>query len=71
MERFAFRLLQYRKYSQHPLIRMSKGQDLVPALQRCPNYKGKNCMTFVVFGTENCVRIIDVSIRRGSTVPTK
>lgn len=55
-----------RQYSQTSLIRMSK----VPALQRCPNYKGESCMSFVVFGTENCVRIIEVYIRRGSTVIT-
>lgn len=42
-----------RQYSQTSLIRMSK----VPALQRCPNYKGESCMSFVVFGTENCFRI--------------
>lgn len=56
-----------RQYSQTSLIRMSK----VPALQRCPNYKGESCMSFVVFGTENCVRIIEVYIRRGSTVITE
>lgn len=28
-------------------------------------------MTFVVFGIENCVRIIEVYIRRGSTVITE
>ena len=48
-----------------------QGQDLVSALQSCPNHVRKNCMTFVVLGTENSVRIIDVSIRRGSIVPTK
>ena len=48
-----------------------QGQDQVPALQSCPDYVRKNCMTFVVFGTENSARIIDVSIRRGFDFTSK
>lgn len=58
MESIACKLIQYKINSQTPLYECT-GTGSVPTLQRCPNYVGKNCMNFVVFGTENCVRIID------------
>ena len=43
------------------------------ALQRCPYYRGRECTIFSISGTKRTVRnrgvrIIEVSVRSGSTV---
>ena len=47
------------------LIRKPKGQNQVSALQRCPYYRGRECMIVGISGTKGTVRIKEVSIRRG------
>ena len=53
------------KYSQTSLIRTPKGQNQVSALQRCPYYRGRECMIFGISGTKRTVRNREVSVRRG------
>ena len=53
------------KYSQTSLIRTPKGQNQVSALQRCPYYRGRECMVFGISGTKRTVRNREVSVRRG------
>ena len=55
-------------YSQTSLIRTPKGQNQVSALQRCPYYRGRECMIFGISGTKRTVRNREVSVRRGLTV---
>ena len=43
-------------YSQTSLIRTSKGQNKLSALQRCPYYRGRECMIFGISGTKRTVR---------------
>ena len=43
-------------YSQTSLIRTSKGQNQLFALQRCPYYTGRECMIFGISGTKRTVR---------------
>ena len=43
-------------YSQTSLIRTSKGQNQLSALQRCPYYRGRECMIFGLSGTKRTVR---------------
>ena len=49
-------------YSQTSLIRTPKGQNKVSALQRCPYYRGRECMIFGISGTKRTVRNREVSI---------
>ena len=51
-----------------PLIRTPKGQNQVSFLQRCPSYRGRECMMFGISGTKRAVRNREVSVRRGQTV---
>ena len=58
---------QYRtrviaKYSQTSLIRTPKGQNQVCALQRCPYYRGRECMIIGISGTKQTVRNREVSV---------
>ena len=50
---------------QTSLIRTPKGQNQVSALQRCPYYRGRECMVFGISGTKQTVRNREVSVRRG------
>ena len=45
----------------------TKGTEpsLVSALQRCPYYRGRECMIFGISGTKQTVRNREVSVRRG------
>ena len=43
-------------YSQTSLIRTPKGQNQVSALQRCPYYRGRECIIFGISGTKRTVR---------------
>ena len=52
-------------YSQTSLIRTPQGQNQVSALQRCPYYRGRECMIFGISGTKQTVRNREVSVRRG------
>ena len=60
-------------YSQTSLILTPKGQNWqVTALQRCPYFRGRECMIFGISGTKRTVRnrevsvvIIEVFVRRG------
>ena len=49
-------------YSQTSLIRTPKGQNQVSALQRCPYYRGRECMIFGFSGTKRTVRDREVSV---------
>ena len=40
-------------------------EPIVRSLQRCPYYRGRECMIFGISGTKQTVRLIEVSIRRG------
>ena len=44
------------KYSQTSLLRTPKGQNQVSTLQKCPYYKGRECMIFGFSGTKRTVR---------------
>ena len=50
------------KYSQTSLIRTPKGQNQLSALQRCPYYRGRECMIFGISGTKQTVRNREVSL---------
>ena len=50
------------RYSQTSLIRTSKGQNQVSFLQRCPYYRGRECMMFGISGTKRAVRNRKVSV---------
>ena len=50
---------------QTSLIQTPKGQNQVSALQRCPYYRGRECMIFGICGTKRTVRNREVSVRRG------
>ena len=52
----------YNSYSQASLIRTPKGQNQVSALQRCPYYRGRECMIFGISGTKRTVRSREVSV---------
>ena len=54
-------------YTVKPLfkIRTPKGQNQVSALQRCPYYRGRECMIIRISGTKRTVRNREVSVRRG------
>ena len=43
------------KYSQTSVTRTPKGQNQVSALQRCPYYRGSECMIFGISGTKRTV----------------
>ena len=43
-------------YSQNSLIQTPKGQNQVLALQRCPSYRGRECLIFGFSGTKRTVR---------------
>ena len=43
-------------------IRTPKGQNQVSALQRCPYYRGRECMIFGISGTERTVRKREASV---------
>ena len=49
-------------YSQTSLIRTSNGQNQVSALQRCPYYRGRECMIFGISGTRRTLRNREVSV---------
>ena len=49
-------------YSQTSLIRTPKGQNQLSALQRCPYYRGRECMIFGFSGTKRTVRCREVSV---------
>ena len=51
-----------KKYSHTSLIRTPKGQNQVSALQRCPYYRGRECMIFGISGTKQTVRNREVSV---------
>ena len=44
------------------LIQTPKGQNQVSALQRCPYYRGRECMIFDISGTKRTVRNREVSV---------
>ena len=44
------------RYSQTSLIRTPKGQNQMPALQRCPYYRGRECVIISISGTKRTVR---------------
>ena len=56
------RFLKYWRSSQTSLIWTPKGQSQVSALQRCPYYRGRECMIFGISGTKRSVHNRDVSI---------
>ena len=43
-------------YSQTSLTQTPKGQNQVSTLQKCPYYKGRECMIFGFSGTKRTVR---------------
>ena len=49
-------------YSQTSLIRTPQGQNQLSGLQRCPYYRGKECMIFGISGTKQTVRNGEVSV---------
>ena len=49
-------------YSQTSLILTAKGQKQVSALQRCPYYRGRECMIFGISGAKRTVRNREVSV---------
>ena len=49
-------------YSQTSLIRTPKGQNQVFALQRCPYYRGRECIIFGISGTKRTVRNREVFV---------
>ena len=49
-------------YSQTSLIRKPQGQNRLPGLQRCPYYRGRECMMFGISGTKRTVRNREVSV---------
>ena len=51
-------------YSQTSLIRTSKGQNQLFALQRCPCYRGRERMIFGISETKQTVRNREVSVLR-------
>ena len=53
------------KYSQTSLIRTPKGQNQVSTLQRCPHYRGRECMIFGISGTKQTVIIERCPYYRG------
>ena len=55
---------KYYYYSQTSLIRTPKGQNQLSALQRCPYYRGRECMILGISGTKRTVRRRKVSVRR-------
>ena len=46
-------------YCQTSLIRTPKGQNQLSTLQRCPNYRGRECMIFGISGIKRTDRIIE------------
>ena len=50
-------------YSQTSLIRTPEGQNQMSALQRCPYYRGRECMIFGICGTKRNVRYREVSVQ--------
>ena len=52
-------------YSQTSLIRTRKGPNQLSGLQRCPYYRGRECMIFGISGTKRTVRNREVFARRG------
>ena len=50
------------QYRQTSLIRTPKGQNQVSALQRCPYYRGRECMIFGISGTKRTVCNREVSV---------
>ena len=54
--------LPYTYYSQTSLIRDTKGRNQVSALQRCPYYRGRQCMIFGISGTKQTVCNGEVSV---------
>ena len=53
---FAYSVIRQAVYNQTSLIRTPKGQNQVSALQRCPYYRGRECMIFGISGTKRTVR---------------
>ena len=49
-------------FTVKPLILTPKGQKQVSALQRCPYYRGRECMIFGISGTKQTVRNREVSV---------
>ena len=47
------------EYSQTSLIRTLKGQNQVSALQRCPYYRGRECMISGIFLGPNELSVIE------------
>ena len=45
--------------------RQPKGQNQVSVLQRCPHYRGRECVIFGISGTKRSVRNTEVPVRRG------
>ena len=50
------------KYNQTSLIRTPKGQNQLSPLQRCPYYRGSECMIFDISGTKQTVPNREVSV---------
>ena len=55
---------QGHTYTVKPLfkIRTPKGQNQVSVLQRCPYYRGRDCMIFGISGTKRTVSNREVSV---------
>ena len=61
-------------YSQTSLIRTPKGQNQLSALQRCPYYRGRECMIFGISGikrTERCPYYRGVCKERSDCIFTR
>ena len=72
MKRFTCKLIQYWKTVQSNLLNKDiKGTGHGARITEVSELYRSKLHGFVAFGTENCVRIIEVYISRGSTITTK